>query len=160
MNKFQSQTEVSIGFFLDINPKLTLRNFLKKTIDEICTELGLDDDDTKVLTKPSLDTSSTFSQEILIPSFDLYHKVFGSGTGNERITNNVYEIWTSPEHATTLISILYKASQPTNHPTVQFIPYSIQRITNRDIHKTVIQKENTLSEITTSSLSTILKKET
>ena len=137
-----------------------MRSFLSKQIDEIYTWLDLDDDEMKTLTKSSSDTSSTFSQEILILSFDLFHKVFGSGTGNERITNNVYEIWTSPEHATTLISILYKASQPTNHPTVQFIPYSIQRITNRDIHKTVIQKENTLSEITTSSLSTILKKET
>lgn len=37
MNKFQSHTGTSIGFFLGINPKLTLRNVLKEKIDDICT---------------------------------------------------------------------------------------------------------------------------
>ena len=35
-----------------------------------------------------------------------------------------------------------KASQPDIHPTVQFIPYGIQGITNRDIYKKNIQKQN------------------
>ena len=81
-------------------------------------------------------------QEIFIPGYDIYHKVFGSGTGNDRITTNVYEIRPSPEHAPILKIIVCKASQPDNHPTVQFIQYGIQGITNRDIYKIIIQKQN------------------
>ena len=81
-------------------------------------------------------------QEIFIPGYDIYHKVFGSGTRNDRITTNVYEIRPSPEHAPILKIIVCKASQPDNHPTVQFIPYGIQGITNRDMYKTIIRKQN------------------
>ena len=92
LQKFHSLTEASIGFFLCINPKVTPRNVLKKKIDEICTWLDLDDEDTKALTKTNPDENNKPSQEIVIPAYDIYHKVFGSGTGNDRITTNVYEI--------------------------------------------------------------------
>ena len=81
---FHSLTEASIRFFLGINPKLTLRNVLKKKIDEIFTWLDLDDEDTKELTETNPDENGTTSQEIVIPAYDIYHKVFGSGTGNDR----------------------------------------------------------------------------
>ena len=123
MNKCQSQIEASIRFFLRINSKLTLRNILKIRMEEICTWLYLDDDDTKALTKPSMDIISNFIQESVIPAFDLYHKCFGSGTGNEQIITTMRKIRTSPEHSPILKIILYKAAQPANHPAVPFIPY-------------------------------------
>ena len=49
MEKYNSQKDASIGFFLGINPKLTLRKELKQRIDEICLWLNLDDEDTKHL---------------------------------------------------------------------------------------------------------------
>ena len=106
LQKFHSLTEASIGFFLGINPKLTLRNSLKKKIDEIFPWLDLDDDDTKALTKTTSNDTGTTSQEIVIPAYDIYHKVYGSGTGNDRTPTNVYEIRTSPEHAPILKIIL------------------------------------------------------
>ena len=106
LQKFNFLTETSIGFSLWINPKLILRNVLKKKIDEICPWLDLDDEGTKALIKPTLDNTKTVLQEIVIPAYDIYHKVFGSGTGNDRITTNVYEIRISPEHTPILISIL------------------------------------------------------
>ena len=102
----------------------------------------MDDDDTNALTKTTSNDNGTTSQETVIPAYDIYHKVFGSGTGKDRITTNVYEIRTSPEHAPILKSIICKASQPKHRPTVQFIPYGIQSITNKDIYKTIIQKQN------------------
>ena len=51
---------------------------------------------------------------------------------------------TSPEHFTILKSILYKALHLDNHRTVQLIPYDIQSITNKDICKTIIKKQNAL----------------
>ena len=80
------------------------------------------------------------SQETVIPAYDIYHKVFGLDTGNNRSTTNVYEIRTPPKHAPKLKSILCKASQPANHPTVQFISYGIQSIINRDIYKKIYFK--------------------
>ena len=130
LNKFQSQIEANIGFFLEINPKLTLRKVLKKKIDEICTWLDLDNDDMKAL--------SNIFQVILFPAYDMHHKAFGSGIWTEKITTSVYEIRTSPENTHILKNILCKASQPVNHPIVQFILCAIQGITNSDIKKTII----------------------
>ena len=47
--KKKTQTDTNIGFFLGINPKVTLRNVLKKKIKEVYTWLDLDDGDIKVL---------------------------------------------------------------------------------------------------------------
>ena len=44
-------------------------------------------------------------QELVIPSFDIYNKEFCSGTGNERITTNVYGIRTSPDNVAIFKSI-------------------------------------------------------
>ena len=79
-------------------------------------------------------------QEISTPAFDIYHKIFGSGNGEERITITVYEIRTSPKHDGTLKIILCKASYPDDHPIVHFIPYGIQGITNKDTYKKHNQK--------------------
>ena len=53
MEKYNSQQEASIGFFLGVNPKLTLRKALKQKIDDICLSLDLDDEDTKKLYETS-----------------------------------------------------------------------------------------------------------
>ena len=133
MRKYDSQTEASIGFFLGINPKLTLRKALKEKNYDIITWLDLDDDDTKLLMKDNKNGDST-TQEIVILAYDIHHKIFGLGNGEDRITTTVYEIRTSPTHAATLKSILYKVSHPDNHPIVQFIPYGIQGITHKNIY--------------------------
>ena len=139
MEKYNSQKEASIGFFLGINPKLTLRTVLRQRIDEICLWLDLDNEDTKQLIKEtSLDNKIT--QELVIPAFDIHNKEFGSRTGKERITSNVYELRTSPDSVAILKSILCKASHLDNNHTIQFIPYGIQGITNKDIYKTIITK--------------------
>ena len=67
-------------------------------------------------------TGTKTTQELVIPAFDIHNKEFGSGTGIERITTNIYEIRISPDNAAILKSILCKTSHPDNHPTIQFIP--------------------------------------
>ena len=134
MRKYDSQTETSVGFFLGINPKLTLRKALKENIDDIITWLNLDDDNTKLLMKESK-TGNKNTQEIVIPAFNIHHKIFGSGNGEDRIITTVYEIRTSSTHAATFKSILCKASHPDIHPIVQFIPYGIQGINQRHLQK-------------------------
>ena len=85
--------------FLDINSKLTLRNVLKNKIEEMGTWLDLDDNDTKALTKPSTITILIFTQKIVIPNVDLYHKSFSSDMGTYRITKIIYALRTGSTHA-------------------------------------------------------------
>ena len=86
-------------------------------IDEICLWFNLDDEDTKKLTRATK-TGNNTTQELVIPVFDIHHNVFGSETGNDRITSNVYEIRTSLDNAAIFKSILCKAPHPDNHPTI------------------------------------------
>ena len=85
-------------------------------------------------------TNNKIIQELVIPAFDIHNKEFGSGTEKERIISNVYEIRTSPDNAAILKSTICKASHPDNHLIIQFIPYGIQGITNKDIYKIIIKK--------------------
>ena len=116
MEKYNSEKGVSIGLFLGINPKLTLRKALKQKIDEIFLWLDLDDEDIKKLIKETTTNNST-THDLVIQTFDIHNKEFGKGTWNEKITSNVYVIRTLPESAAILRSILCKASHPKNHPT-------------------------------------------
>ena len=149
IEKYNSQQEVSIGFFLGINPKLTLRKALKQRIDEICLWVDFDDEDTKKLIIETTFNKKT-SQELVISAFDIHNKKIGSRTGNEIMPSNVYEIRISPDNAAILKSIIYKASHPDNNPTIQFISYGIQGITNKDIYKTIIKKQNAFISISSS----------
>ena len=141
METYNSQKEASIGFFLGINPKLALRKALKQRIDKICLWLDLGDEDTKHLLKETT-LNNKQSQELVILAFDIHNKEFGTGTGTERIKSNVYDLRTSPDNVALLKSILCKASHPDNNPSIQFISYGIQGITNKDIYNTVIKKQN------------------
>ena len=149
LKKYKSQKEARIRFFLEINPKLTLRKALKQRIDEIYIWLDLDDEDTKHLLKETTLNNKT-SQELVIPAFDIHNKEFGTGTETERITSNVYELRTSPDNAALPKSILCKASYSNNNPSIQFFSYRIQGIKNKNIHKTIIRKQ-THSSLTASS---------
>ena len=88
----------------------------------MCTWLDLDNDDIEALTKPLSDLSPTFSQSIVISVYNIYQKVFESGTGTENITTNVYEIRSSPENAPVLKRIFiqgittYQPPNSTIHP--------------------------------------------
>ena len=74
MEKYNSQKEASIGFFLGVNPKLTLRKALKQKIDEMCLWLDLDDEDTKKLIRETTTESNT-TQELVILSFDPQQRI-------------------------------------------------------------------------------------
>ena len=122
---------------------MTLRKALKWRIDEIYLWLNLDDEDTTKILKETSSDNKTI-QELVILAFDIYNKEFGPGTGNERITSNVYKLRTSLDNTSILKRILCKVSHPDNNPTIQFVPYGIQGITNKDIYKTIIKKQNAI----------------
>ena len=73
MEKYNSQKEAIIGFFLGINPKLTLRKALKQRIDKSYLWLDLDDEDSKQLIKETFSDNKT-TQQLVIPVFDIHNK--------------------------------------------------------------------------------------
>ena len=111
-----------------------MRKALKQRIDDICLWLDLDDKDTK---KPIIETTydNKITQELVITAFDIHNIEFGSGTGNKRITSNMYKLRTSPDNAAIFKIIICKASHLDNNPTTQFIPYGIQGIIKKKIYK-------------------------
>lgn len=131
MNKLHSQVESSIGFFLQINPKFSLRKTLRKKIQNFVKWLDLDEEDTNSLYKRITDKTLSFSQEIVILAFDIYNRDICSGTGTIRITSFVNEIENSPNDASVLKIILCNASRLDNNPQILFIPYRIQGITRQ-----------------------------
>ena len=52
----------------------------------------------------------------------------------------MYTLCTSPDNAAILKTILHTTSHLNNHPTIKFISYRIQEITNKDIYCTIIKK--------------------
>ena len=78
MGKYNFQQIASIGFFLGVNPKLTLRKALKQKIDDICLLLDLDDEDTKELMR-DITTERKTTQELVILAYDIHIIEFGSG---------------------------------------------------------------------------------
>ena len=137
--KYNYWTGASILFFLETNSQVTLRNTLKRNIDDFFTWLNLDDEDTKAITRETTSNITT-SQEIVMLAFDIHHILFGSGNGDERIATNVFELRISTEHDFILKSILCKTSHLHNHLDIQFILYGFQGTTNKDIYIILIMK--------------------
>ena len=143
--KFNSHKEHSIGFFLEVNPKITLRNEMRNRIQDQLMWIDLEDNETKKIMYPILDTKGkpTGSERIVLPAFDLYSKNIGHGNGDQRISTFAYEIRTSPENAITLKNILCKISMAASNE-LTFIPYGMDSLgtETRDITRSMIIKQN------------------
>ena len=83
--KFKSHKEHSLGVFVDINPRVTLRETLRRRIQYQLMWIDLDDDDCKDMIHQNLDTEGkpTGKVRILIPAFDLHSREVGDGNGKD-----------------------------------------------------------------------------
>ena len=75
IEKHNSQQEASIGLFLEINPKRSLRKALKQRIDDISLWLDLDDEDTKRLIIETT-YNNKITQELVMPAFDTHYRIW------------------------------------------------------------------------------------
>ena len=136
---------------MKVNPKITLRNEMRKRIQDQLMWIDLEDEETKKLMHPITDKNGkpTGSERIVLPPFDLYSKNIGHGNGDQRISTFAYEIRTTPDHAVTLKNILCKISM-TESTELTFIPYGMDSLgqDKRDITRSMIIKQNTfLAEV-------------
>lgn len=92
--KFNSYKERSIGFFLEVNPKVTLRNETRNRIQDKLMWIDLEDNETKKIMHPILDTTGkpTGSERIVLLAIDLYSKNIGHGNCDQCISTFAYEI--------------------------------------------------------------------
>ena len=94
--KFQSHKEHAIGFFVQINPRVTLRDKLRERIQDVLMWIDIEDEQSKDMLVDIKDNEGnpTGKQRILIPAFDIYSKKVGEGQGRDRVTTFAYEIRT------------------------------------------------------------------
>ena len=129
LNKFCTHKEHYIGFFTQINPKVTLRDNFRNEIQNELIWIELDDEESVPLIHQIKDNKGkpTGQQKIAIPPFDVYNKEVGDGNGNERVTTFANEIRISPTNANMLKNLLCKISNEGNSK-LRFIPYGIQSL--------------------------------
>ena len=74
--KIDSHKEHSIGFFLEVNPKITLRNEMRNRFQDQLMWIDLEDNETKKIIYPILDSKGkpTESEKNILPVFDFYSK--------------------------------------------------------------------------------------
>ena len=141
-NKFQSHKEHAIIFFVNINPRVTLRDELRARLQEGLMWIDIEDKEYQQMIHEVKDKEGnpTGKQKIVIPAFDLYSKEVGEGQGYDRITTLAYEIRTSQENAVMLKSLLCQVSSA-KVLDLKFVPYRLDRQTNeRTIREIIIQQ--------------------
>ena len=141
--KLKSHKEHSLGFFVDINPRVTLRETLRRRIQDQRMWIDLDDEDCKDMIHQDLDTEGkpTGKVRILIPAFDLHSREVGDGNGKDRVTTFAYEIRCAPTKAYMLKNLLCKISS--EDPNLKFIPYGLNILTTDNTMRRIIQTQNT-----------------
>ena len=124
--KFNSHKEYSIRFFSQISPRITLCDTLRETLQELLMWIDLDDEESKpmIIDITNNKGKPRRKQRNCIPTFNLYRKEVGDGTGNKWIATFVYEIRNSPDNATMLKNLLCKISFESSND-IKFIPYNL-----------------------------------
>ena len=99
--KFQSHKEHAIGFFVQINPKVTLRDKLCERIQDVLMWKDIQDEQSKDMLVDIKDNEEnlTDKQRIVIPAFDIYSKEVGERQGRDKVTTFAYEIRKSPAYS-------------------------------------------------------------
>ena len=91
-DKFQSHKEHAISFFVNLSPRITLRDTLREKNQDALMWIDLDDEISKPMIHNIEDKEGnpTGQQRIVIPSFDFYSNEVGAGSGQNRITTFAY----------------------------------------------------------------------
>ena len=85
---------------MNVNPKIILRNEMRKKIQEQLMWIDLEDKKKKIM-HIILDKhgKSSGTKQIVLPAFYLYIKTIGHGNGEQSINTFAYEIRTAPNNA-------------------------------------------------------------
>ena len=106
--KLKSHKEHSLGFFVEINQRITLREPLRRRIQDQLIWINLDDEDCKYMIHHEIDSKgqSSGKERIIIAAFDLHSREVGDGNGKDRVTTFAYEIRCAPTKAYMLKNLL------------------------------------------------------
>ena len=137
--KFQSHKEHAIGFFVQISPKVTLRDKLRERIQDVLMWIDIEDEQSKDMLVDSKDTEGnpTGKERIVILAFDMCSKGVGEDQGRDRVTTFAYEIRTSPANSAMLKHLLCQISSE-NILDLKFIPCGLDKQTNQKTLREII----------------------
>ena len=96
LNKYSYHREHSIGFFANVNPKITLRENLRKSIQDHLIWMDIDDKENESLVKKVLERDGSWKgkRRIVLPAFGLHNKEVGNGNGMQRVITIAHEVRT------------------------------------------------------------------
>ena len=129
-DKFQSHEKHAIGFFVNICPRIKLRDILCEKIQDALMWIDIDDEIIKPMIREIRDKEglTTGKQRIIIQVFDLYSKEVGIGSETNKIKTFAYEIRTYLENPMMLKNLLCKISKE-NVNDIKFTPYGLDSMT-------------------------------
>ena len=107
-DKFMSHKEYSLWFFVEVNPRVTLRETLRRRIHDKLMWIDLDAEVSQYMIHQDMDSKwqSTCKERIIIPSFDIYGRKVGNVNAKDRVTTFTYEIRCAPDKASMLKNLL------------------------------------------------------
>ena len=121
-DKFMSHKEYSLWFFVEVNPRVTLRETLRRRIHDKLMWINLDAEVSQYMIHQDMDSKwqSTGKERIISPSFDIYGREVGNGNAKDRVTTFAYEIRCAPDKAYMLNNLL--CNIPSESSPLQFYP--------------------------------------
>ena len=141
--KIQSHEEHAIMFFVQISPKVILRDKLREKIQDVLMWIDIEDEQTKDMLVDIKDNEGNpiGKQRIMIPAFDIYSKEVDESLGRNRVTTFTYEIRISPASSGMLKNLMCQISSE-NILDLKFIPYGLDKQTNQRILREIILQRN------------------
>lgn len=110
--KFKPHKEHSLGFFVKVNPRMTLRDNFRRRIQDQLMCIDLDATDNQDMIHQDFDSTGnpTGKERVILPTFDLYNREVGDRNGKYHVTSFSYEIRYAPKNAYMLKHLLRKVS--------------------------------------------------
>ena len=147
--KIQSHEEHAIMFFVQISPKVILREKLREKIQDVLMWIDIEDEQTKDTLVDIKDNEGNpiGKQRIMIPAFDIYFKEVDESLGRNRVTTFTYEIRISPASSAMLKNLMCQISSE-NILDLKCIPYGLDKQTNqRTLREIILQRNIFLDEM-------------
>ena len=137
--KFQSHKEHAISFFVNTNPRVTLRDNIYEKLQEVLMWIDIEDKvyEEMLVGVNNKDGKPVGRKHVIILTFDWYSKEAEEGQDRDRASRFAYELRTSPSKYSMLKNLLYKISTE-NILDLTFIPYGLDKLTNQRTMREII----------------------
>ena len=129
--KLNTHREDSIGWLDYTHPVISLQRITRESISDALILVHLNDNEMQVISINSSDNINNLLKQnkLIIPVFDIHHKMIGNGNGPNRISTTALNIRCNPKYSSILQTLLARFLEDHNY-NLTFIPYELTKMTN------------------------------